>query len=128
MITVNGVQLKNVREFRYLGHTLTNEAKPKYLTSQIGLAYAAWNDHKKMLTDRRINLRTRVRIAESVVRSRLTYALQTDRLPVHDRKKLDSIWFSEFCVFMAKTLGFQVNLKSAPTGRSETTFSHSQTY
>ena len=45
-----------------------------------------------MLTDRRINLRTRVRIAESVVRSRLTYALQTDRLPVHDRKKLDSIW------------------------------------
>ena len=128
LITVNGVQLKNVREFRYLGHTLTNEAKPKYLTSQIGLAYAAWNDHKKMLTDRRINLRTRVRIAESVVRSRLTYALQTDRLPVHDRKKLDSIWFSEFCVFMAKTLGFQVNLKSAPTGRSETTFSHSQTY
>ena len=92
LITVNGVQLKNVREFRYLGHTLTNEAKPKYLTSQIGLAYAAWNDHKKMLTDRRINLRTRVRIAESVVRSRLTYALQTDRLPVHDRKKLDSIW------------------------------------
>ena len=91
LISINGTELKNLREFRYLGHTLLNHTKPKFLTAQIGLAYAAWNDHKKMLTDHRIKLWIQVRIVESTVRSRLTFALQTDRLK-HERKKIDGVW------------------------------------
>ena len=91
-MTHRNTDLKNLREFRYLGHTLSNHDKPKFLTAQIGQAYAAWNDHKKVLTDHRIKLWIRVRIAESIVRSRLTYSLQTDRLKPHERTKIDGIW------------------------------------
>ena len=101
IITVNGKELKNVREFRYLGHKLTNELKPKFLTSQIGLAYSAWNEHKKVLTDQRIKLWIRVQIAESLIRSRLVYALQTDRLKSHEKTKVDSIW-TRMCRKMVK--------------------------
>ena len=101
IISVNGKTLKNVREFRYLGHKLTNESKPKFLTAQIGLAYAAWNDHKKVLTDQRIKLWIRVKIAESLIRSRLVYALQTDRLLSHEKKKVDAIW-NRMCRKMVK--------------------------
>ena len=92
LIKVNDKNLKNVREFRYLGHKLTDESKPKFLTAQIRLAYAAWNEHKKFLTDQRVKLWIRIQFAESIVRSRLTYALQTDRLKPHERAKIDSIW------------------------------------
>ena len=92
IISVNGKTLKNVREFKYLGHTLTNELKPKYLSTQIGLAYAGWNDHKKFLTDQRIKLWIRIHFAESVIRGRLTYAVETGRLEPHERTKIDSIW------------------------------------
>ena len=99
LISINGTELKNLRDFRYLGHTLSNEPKPKFLSIQIGLAYAAWNDHKKVLKDQRIKLWTRVKIAESLVRSRLTYA--QDRLQVHEKSKIDSIWL-RFCRRMVK--------------------------
>ena len=93
LISVNGTPLSNLREFKYLGHVLTNEKKAKFLSAQIGLAYGAWNELKTTLTDHNIYLKTRVRIAESVFRSRLTYALQTDRLLPSQRDTIDSIWF-----------------------------------
>jgi len=65
---------------------------PKYLQYQIGSAYAKWCEFKDVLLDKKINLNSRVKMAEAMVRSRLVYAVQTERLSAAQRAKLDSIW------------------------------------
>ena len=93
LISVNQKPLENVRQFRYLGHVLTDNPKdPKFLEHQIGSAYGKWNEMKDIFTDQEIALKTRVKLAESMVRSRLTYAVQTERLSSAQRSKIDSIW------------------------------------
>ena len=46
---------------------------------------------KDVFTDQEIALKTRVKLAESMVRSRLTYAVQSERLSSAQRSKIDSI-------------------------------------
>ena len=97
LIEVGGEKLSNVRQFRYLGHMLVDNAKkPKYITHQISSAWAKWNEIKGVLTDREIALWIRVRMLETMVRSRLVYAVQSERLSAAERKTLDSIWIN-FC-------------------------------
>ena len=93
LISVNDTDLGNVRSFRYLGHWLTDDPKmPKYLNHQLGAAQGEWSKHKRFYTDKEINLHTRVKIAEARVRSRLTYALQSDRLTRRQCDNIDSVW------------------------------------
>ena len=93
IISVNNKPLKNVRKFKYLGDWISDDIKNNSLLSyQFGSSYAKWNEWKDVLTDHRIRLKTRVMFAESVIRSRLTYAVQTDRLKVAQRKQIDSVW------------------------------------
>ena len=93
ILKINGFELENVHLFRYLGHVLSDDPKePKYLKQQIGSAYGKWNEFKAVFKDKRINLKTRIMIAESMVRSRLVYAVETERLSVKQREKLDTIW------------------------------------
>ena len=93
IISVNNEPLKNVRKFKYLGDWLSDDIQNNSMLSyQFGSAYAKWNEWKDVLTDYRIKLKTRVKFAESVIRSRLTYAVQTDRLKVAQRKQIDAVW------------------------------------
>ena len=92
-LKINEIELENVHLFKYLGHHLTdNQKDDKYLQLQIGSAYGKWNEFKHVFTDKKINLKTRIMIAESMVRSRLTYAVETERLNSEQRQKMDSVW------------------------------------
>ena len=93
MLSVNATPIENVDKFKYLGHWLHQNPNSKsYLNQQFGAAYGKWNEWKSVLTDHKIKLCTRVKFAESVIRSRLCYAVQTDRLKVAERATLDSVW------------------------------------
>ena len=93
LISLNGKDLENVRSFRYLGHWLTNDPKhPKYLNQQVGAVQGTWSKDRRFYTDKDINLHTRVKVAEARVRSRLTYALQSDRLTGRQCRTVDSVW------------------------------------
>ena len=93
LISVNNKPVKNVRRFKYLGSWLSDKLKSDIsLSYQFGAAYQKWNTWKDVLTDHRIKLVTRVKFAESVIRSRLTYSVQTDRLKACQREQLDSVW------------------------------------
>ena len=93
LISLNGKDLENVRPFRYLGHWLTDDPKqPKYLNQQVTAAQGTWSKDRMFYTDKDINLRTRVKDAEARVRSRLTYALQSDRLTGRQCRTVDSVW------------------------------------
>lgn len=77
---VNSTPLDNLREFHYLRHVLTNEKTPKFLSHRIDLAYKAWSEMKTVLTDSRIRLKNRVKIAGPTMRSGLTYAMQSGQM------------------------------------------------
>ena len=79
LISIGGVALKNVRTFKYLGHMITNnDDDPSfYLTARISSAFQKWNELKHVLTDRRINMSSRITILEACVRSRLLYSAQS---------------------------------------------------
>ena len=93
LISLNGKDLENVHPFRYLGHWLTDDPKqPKYLNQQVTAAQGTRSKDRRFYTDKDINLRTRVNVAEARVRSRLTYALQSDRLTGRQCRTVDSVW------------------------------------
>lgn len=83
---VNSTPLDNLREFRYLRHVLTNEKTPKFLSHRIDFAYKAWSEMKTVLTDCWVRLKNRVKIAESTVRSRLTYAMQSGQMSAAEKR------------------------------------------
>ena len=94
LISVGGVALKNVRTFKYLGHMITNndEDPSHFLTFRISSAFQKRNELKHVLTDRKINMFTRVKILEACVRSRLLYSAQSWELCASELRKLETIW------------------------------------
>ena len=64
LISIAEVAIKNVRIFKYLGHLITNTDADhaSYLTSRISSAFQKWNELKLVLTDHKINLRSRIKI------------------------------------------------------------------
>ena len=102
LIQIDDKPIENVREFWYLGHLTTDEIKnQKFLQTQIGSAYGKWNEFKDIFLDHKINLNSRVKMAEAMVRARLVYSVQTERLSVAQRSKLDGVW-TRMCRKMVK--------------------------
>ena len=77
---LNGKDIKNVKSFIYLGSNL-NYDESKTGTTEIELridsAESALYKHAKKFFNHNISLKTRVRIMNAIVRSRLTYGCQT---------------------------------------------------
>ena len=98
LITIGDNKIKNVRTFKYLGYTITNEEKKtsRFLYARIGAAYQKWNKVKHVLTDRRIKLSTRVRFLTTCVRSRLLYSIQACSLTEKELDIIEVIWNSFF--------------------------------
>ena len=94
LISLGGVALKNVRCFKYLGHTVTNndDDPSKYLTHRISSAFQKWNELKHVLTDNRIRMSTRVKFLEACIRMRLLYSVQSWDLSAEELRKIESIW------------------------------------
>ena len=94
LISLKNEPIGNVRQFKCLGHVLSNEKSntSAFLTHQISSAYAKWNEMKNVLLDKRIHLSTRVRFLEACVRSRLLYSVQAWSLNAREMQKIESIW------------------------------------
>ena len=94
LISLKIEPIGNVRQFKYLGHVLSNEKSntSAFLTHQISRAYAKWNEMKNVLLDKRIHLSTRVRFLEACVRSRLLCSVQAWSLNAKEMQKIESIW------------------------------------
>ena len=77
LTNIDNNKIKNVRTFKYLGYTITNdeEKTSRFLHARIGAAFQKWNELKHVLTDRRIRLSTRARFLMTCVRSRLLYSI-----------------------------------------------------
>ena len=73
LISIAEVAIKNVRTFKYLGHLFTNtdEDPSSYLTFRISSAFQKWNELKFFLTDKRINMSSRIKILDVCVRKPL---------------------------------------------------------
>ena len=78
LISVRGVALKNVCAFKYLGHMIYNcdSDSSKYLNYRLSSAFQKWNDLKHVLTDRRMNMSTQVKLFGACVGSRLIFVVQ----------------------------------------------------
>ena len=93
-MVVKGKNVKNVQTFCYLGHPLSNVTKDAFMGRRIGMALDKFNA-MNMLEDKKVYMSTRVKIAESCVRSRLTYAIQgIEDVTAIQLKKLSSTWMS----------------------------------
>ena len=94
---LNNQPIENVTSFRYLGDIIkfdepsTGDAE---LDLRISLAEAKFYELIKKLTNRKIYLRTRVLILNTIVRSRLTYSCHTWNLNDAQMNKINSSYIN----------------------------------
>ena len=94
LFTVNSHEIKNVRQFKYLGQTFVNEQEKEniFLDLKIMSAECKFQEMKRVLCDRDIAIKTRSIFLTSFVRSRLCYAVQSWNLNETHIKKLEVKW------------------------------------
>ena len=92
LFSVEDHTIENVREFVYLGQVFTNTQEKSFTEHRIARATAKFNELRKALCDRDINIQTRRKMLEACVRSRLTYGLQACYPKESEMKKLESCW------------------------------------
>ena len=93
LLSINNAEIKNVRQFRYLGHFVCNDGKScKFLHHRIASALEKWNELTHVLTDHEIHLHTRMKILTACMRSRLLYNVQSWELSSNELQKLNTVW------------------------------------
>ena len=95
IININNVELRNTKSFKYLGVWITYDTLgigSQEVQHRINCAKAAFSEHKKMLTNHRIKLSSRVRFMMGLVRSRLMYGCHTWRANVLEMRKITSTY------------------------------------
>ena len=117
LISLNSEPIENVRNFKYLGHVLSNETNNSsaFINHQIASAYSKWNELKCILLDKRIFLSTRIKFLEACVRSRLLYSVQAWQLNASEMKKLESIWHG----FLRRMVKGGFKRKNAPKNKND---------
>ena len=93
LITVDGQEIENVSDFTYLGQTITTDDKKCFTQHRISRANAKFNELRKVLSDTDVNIRTRRKILESCVRSRLLFGIDVGIPKEEQIKKLETCWF-----------------------------------
>ena len=94
------ILLKNTKEFKYLGLMTSMTDQKKFLQHRISSASAKFSSLKKLLTDRRIEMSTRLKFLNSFVRSRLTYSAATWDLKEQEVAQLEAVW----CRFLRRLI------------------------
>jgi hypothetical protein len=92
ILSLGETKLDHVKNFRYLGFNISSKSRNHFLNSQISSAWSAFNQNRRTLVDRRINLKARVSLLESFVRSKLLYSVQAWSLSPAEIRKLDVIY------------------------------------
>ena len=91
-ITVNGTKIDQVREFLYLGQWVTDDGRSdKEVKRRIGMAKTAFNKVEKMVTNRKMNMKTRKRIINCYVTPVLMYGMETWVIGRAMKKKLEAM-------------------------------------
>ena len=109
--------IENVRQFKYLGHVLSNLNSPSssFINHQMASAYSKWNEIKYILLDRKINLPIRIKFLETYVRSRLLYSVQAWTLSAVELNKIESVWHN----FLRRMVKGGFSRKNVPLNNTE---------
>ena len=118
LVSLNGEPIENVRQFKYLGHMISNipSTSSAFIHHQIASAYSKWNELKSVLTDKRIFLSTRVKFLEACVRSRFLYSVQAWQLNASELSKLETVWNG----FLRRMVKGGFKRKNAPKNKKDT--------
>ena len=95
-INIQGKEIKQVEEFKYLGSIFTEKADcEKEIRTRIAIAKAAFGNMKKVLTNISMNINLRQRILKCYVLSTLLYGCEAWTLKKNLRKKIEAVemWF-----------------------------------
>ena len=93
--TMDNNTIDNVDSFQYLGVWLTGNSiciGSNELNHRINSAHNAFAEHRKLLTNMKIHLSTRVMFLQSLVRSRLTYGCHAWRPNLQELSKIESAY------------------------------------
>ena len=95
-ILIQGVRLKQVECFQYLGSWVTSDARcDKDIKSRIGLAKVTYRRMERLLASRTVSIGTRVRVLKGYVWSTLLYGCEawTISRTMEDRLAAAEMWF-----------------------------------
>ena len=92
LFSIGDEVVENVRTFEYLGHMITNFKDSCFTELRISRAVGKFNELRNVLADKNINMRTRKKLMEACVRSRLIYGTQACFPLENQMKKLESCW------------------------------------
>ena len=89
-ITVNGKELEQVKQFRYLGALITEDSKSnREIKARIGAATNALVKLDKVIKDRTLKTKTKMRIIRSIVTSTVLYGCESWTLNAKAKKDLE---------------------------------------
>ena len=94
--------LSHVEKFYYLGYNTSSENPNLFLELQVASAWATFNNNKNVLQCKKVNLKTRTRLLESLVKPVLLYAVQAWDLPKCKKQKLDTLYRTFMRKMMSK--------------------------
>ena len=90
-IHIDHKEVEQVQSFTYLGQLITDDGKSEgEIRSRIGLAKNAFSKRYKLLTNKNISLKTRLRLTKCYVWSLLTYACDIWTLSKQMEAKIDA--------------------------------------
>ena len=95
LITLNGKIIKNVTAFKYLGVWMNHNnlhIGDEELRHRINLAHNAFSENRKLLTNMKIKLNTRIMFLDSLVKTRLTYCCHAWKPSKVEINKIDSTY------------------------------------
>ena len=72
LFSIGDQKIENVQEFTYLGQLITTKENACFTDLRITRSIAKFNELRKVLTDTKVNVRTRRKLLEACVRSHLT--------------------------------------------------------
>ena len=95
-LKIGDIKIKQVKKFSYLGSMLTKDGKcDTEIQRRIGIAKDAFQKLSKVLTNRKMTIKTRKRVLDCYVITNLLYASECWTVSAHMRSKLEAaeMWF-----------------------------------
>ena len=92
LFKIDGNVVENVTEFTYLGHVISNSEDVCFTEHRVSRATAKFNELRNVLCDVDVNLKTRRKILEACVRSRLLYGTSAWDPKEDEIRKLEVCW------------------------------------
>ena len=90
-ITINGTRVEQVKSFKYLGHTMTEDGKCETeIKCRIAQAKEAFGNRKELLT-KSLKTATKIKIIKTLVWTTLLYGSETWTLKKEDIRKLEAL-------------------------------------